>query len=173
MLAKPAPPPYIQTAGLAPRMCSCSAHMQRLGHRHAAEFLVEADLVPAAVEHRADRLLERLGQRHRVRLGVEHRRVAVAVDERLGDRTLGQPAHLGEHFVGGVDVQVGVLAFAECLVNAEHLEQVEYLVTDVALVVAHCFLLDENATCGWVLGLSYPPVTLLKLYRAVHQRKRV
>ena len=31
MLAKPAPPPYIHTAGLAPRMCSCSAHMSALG----------------------------------------------------------------------------------------------------------------------------------------------
>ena len=31
MLANPAPPAYIQTAGLAPRMCSCSAHSSALG----------------------------------------------------------------------------------------------------------------------------------------------
>ena len=29
--AKPAPPPYIQIAGLAPRTCSCSAHSRALG----------------------------------------------------------------------------------------------------------------------------------------------
>ena len=38
---------------------------------------------------------------------------------------------------GGVDVQIGVLALTERLLNAEDLEQVEYLVTNVALVVAH------------------------------------
>ena len=31
MLANPAPPAYIHTAGLAPRMCSCSAHISDLG----------------------------------------------------------------------------------------------------------------------------------------------
>ena len=31
MFANPAPPPYIHTAGLAPRMCSCSAHSSALG----------------------------------------------------------------------------------------------------------------------------------------------
>ena len=85
---------------------------QRLGHRHAAERLVDAGLVPAGFLNRADRLLERLRQRHRVGLGVEHRRVAVAVDERLGDRPFGQPAHLRQHFAGRVDVQVAVLALA-------------------------------------------------------------
>ena len=108
---------------------------------------------------RADRLLEGLGQRHRVRLGVEDRRVAVAVGERIGDRALGQPGDLGEHLAGGVAVEVAVGPLAEHLVHAEHLEEVEHLVTDVALVVAHECLLDENAVCGWVLGLSYPPVT--------------
>ena len=31
MLAKPAPPPYIHTAGLAPSTCSCSDHTIALG----------------------------------------------------------------------------------------------------------------------------------------------
>ena len=31
MFANPAPPAYIHTAGLAPRMCSCSAHISALG----------------------------------------------------------------------------------------------------------------------------------------------
>ena len=54
---------------------------QRLGHRHPAELLFEACLVPAAVDNGADGLLERLGQRHRVGLGIEDGRVAVALDE--------------------------------------------------------------------------------------------
>ena len=79
-------------------------------------------------------------------LRVEHRGIAVRVDERLGDWTFGQPAHFHQHLAGGVGVQVGVFAFAECFVNAVDLKQVEYLVADIALVVAHWFLLDENAT---------------------------
>ena len=140
---------------------------ERLGRGHAAEFLVEADAVPAAVEHGAHRLLERLGQRHRVRLGIEGRGVAVAVGERFGDRTLGQPGHLAEHLAGGVDVQIGVLALAERLVEAEDLEQVEYLVTNVALVVAH---VSSSSRMPLVVGyfwLSYPPVTAPELYRPV------
>ena len=31
MFANPAPPPYIHTAGLAPRTCSCSDHRSALG----------------------------------------------------------------------------------------------------------------------------------------------
>ena len=62
-----------------------------------------------------------------------------AVGERLGERPLGQPGDLGEHLAGRFLVQVGELAGAERLVDAEYLEQVEYLVTDVALVVAHDF----------------------------------
>ena len=141
--------------------------LQRAGHRHAAELLVEADLVPAAVDDGADRLLERLGQRDGVRLGVEHRRIAVAVGERIGDRALGQPADLAEHLARGVDVEVGELAFAERLVDAEHLEQVEFLVTDVALVVAHVFLLDENATMRLGTWAKLPTSNSAQLYRSV------
>jgi hypothetical protein len=111
------------------------------------------------------RLLERVGELYRVCLGVEYGGIAVTLDERFGDRTFGQPAHLRQHFAGRVGVQVGVVAFTECFVDSQHLEQVEYLIADVALVVAHWFLLDENATCGWVLWLSYPPVTRLNYTR--------
>jgi len=65
--------------------------------------------------------------------------VAVAVGERIGDRALSEARDLVEHFPGGVGVQVGELAFTHRLVYAEDLEQVEHLVTDVALVVAHDF----------------------------------
>ena len=133
--------------------------LQRPGHRHAAELLVEADLVPAAVEQSADRLLERLGDRHTVGLGVEHRGVAVGVSERFCDRTLGQPDHLAQHFGSGVDVQVGVCALTEHLVDAEHLEQVKYLVTDVILVVAHVSSSSRMPLAVGYSWLSYPPVT--------------
>ena len=109
--------------------------------------------------HGAHRLLEGLGQRHRVRLGIEDRRVAVAVGERIGDRALGQPGDLGEHLAGGVGVEIAVRALAECLVDAEHLEQVEHLVTDVALVVAHDFSSMRMPSAVGYFGLSYPPVT--------------
>ena len=84
------------------------------------------------------RLLEGLGQRDGVGLGIEDRRVAVGVGERLGDRSLGQAGDLAQHVAGGVGVQVAEGALAERLVEAEHLEEVEFLVTDVALVMAHC-----------------------------------
>ena len=85
---------------------------QRLGHRHAAEGLVDAGLVPTGVVIGAHRLLECLRQRHGVRLRVENRRVAVALDERRRDRPFGQPAHLGQHFVDGVGVEVAEFALA-------------------------------------------------------------
>jgi hypothetical protein len=72
-----------------------------------------------------------------VGLRVEHRRIAVRVGEGLCDGTLGQPGHLAQHLGRGVCVQLCVRALTERLVHAEHFEQVEYLVTDVALVVAH------------------------------------
>ena len=62
-------------------------------------------------------------------------RSASANDSAIG--ALGQPGHLAKHLAGGVDVQIGVVALAERLVDAEYLEQVEDLVTDVALIVAH------------------------------------
>ena len=78
------------------------------------------------------------GERDGVGLGIEHRRVAVAVAERLGDGALRQAGHLAGAFRGPrVDVQVGELALAERLVDAQYLEQVEFLVTHVGLVVAH------------------------------------
>jgi hypothetical protein len=72
-----------------------------------------------------------------VRFGIEGRGIAVAVGERFGNRTLGKAGDLAEHFLGGFGIKVGVFALTECLVEAEDLEQVEYLVTNIALVVAH------------------------------------
>ena len=102
-----------------------------------------------------------------MRLGVEHRGIAVSVGERFGDRPLGQSGHLAEHLAGGVDVDIGVVARTENLVESEDLEKVEFLVTNVALVVAHCVLLVENATCGWVLRSKLPTSNWAELYRSV------
>ncbi len=63
--------------------------------------------------------------------GVENWRVAVAVGKRIGDRALGQPGNLGEHFACGVRIDVGVPTFAQRFVDAKHVEQVEFLVTYV------------------------------------------
>ena len=47
---------------------------------------------------------------------------------------------------GGVDIEIGELSPTQGLVDAENLEQVEDLITDIALVVAHYSSSDENAT---------------------------
>ena len=130
----------------------------RGGHRHAAEILVQADLVPAALDERANRLLERLGQGHRVGVGVEDRRVAVALDERLRQRTLGEAGHLVEHLAAGVGIEIAEITRLERLVHAEHLEQVENLIANVALVVAHDSSLRTPPSVGYS-PISYPPVT--------------
>ena len=133
--------------------------LQRAGHRHAAELLVEADLVPAAVEMARTDFLNDSGSVTVCVLGSNTGglRSASANDSAIGPSA--SRAISPSISRGGVGVQVGVCALAERLVDAEHLEQVEYLVTDVALVVAHVSSSIENATCGWVLWLSYPPVT--------------
>ncbi len=111
--------------------------LQGARHRHAAEFLGEADLVPATVEECAHRLLEGLGQLDAVGLGVEHRGIAVTVGERLGDGAFSQPGDLREHLTGRILVEVRERTGAEHLVDPEDVEQVKDLVTDIALVVAH------------------------------------
>ena len=70
-------------------------------------------------------------------VGIEDRWVAVGLGERVGDGTLGDPDDLREHLADGVGVEIGVRALAENPVDAEDLEQVEHLVTDIALVMAH------------------------------------
>jgi len=69
--------------------------------------------------------------------GVEHGGVAVGLGERLGQRTLGEALHLGEHAARGDFVEVGELAGAQPLAEPEHLEEGELDVAEVALVVAH------------------------------------
>lgn len=70
-------------------------------------------------------------------VGVEGRRVPVGLGERLGDRTLGLPGRLGEHFANRLAVQVTEGSPGQRLVQFEHLEEIEFEVPDIALVVPH------------------------------------
>ena len=132
---------------------------QCLRDRYAAEFLKDADPVPATVDERTHGCDEGFGQGHRVSLGVEHWRVAIAVGEGLRDRPLAQSRHLTEHLGRGVDVEVAVGPLAEGLIQAENLEQVEHLVANIALGVAHYSSLMRLPLPVGYLTLSYPPVT--------------
>ena len=69
--------------------------------------------------------------------------------------------------LGGVGIQVGVLALAERLVDAEHLEQVEYLVTDVALVVAHVSSSSRMPLAVGYFWSKLPTSNWPELYRSV------
>jgi hypothetical protein len=62
-----------------------------------------------------------------------------AVAVLVGGRELlaGHPVDLGEDRAGGLAVDLGERASAQDVVPAEHLEQVELDVAQVALVVAH------------------------------------
>ncbi len=72
-----------------------------------------------------------------MRVGVERRRMPVAVGERLGHLALGQPRGLGKHLPHRFAVQVAERFVGQHLLQAQRLEQVEFQVAHVALVVAH------------------------------------
>ena len=63
--------------------------------------------------------------------------MAVAVLEALGQLVLGEAGDLLEHLAGGVGVDGLVRPRAEDVTPAQHLEEVELDVAQVALVVAH------------------------------------
>jgi hypothetical protein len=71
-----------------------------------------------------------------VRGRIEDGRLAVGLDVADGEVLTGEPVDLGQHVPGGLHVDLFVRGLAERL-GAEHLEQVEPKVTNVALVVAH------------------------------------
>ncbi|SKX65793.1 Uncharacterised protein [Mycobacteroides abscessus subsp. abscessus] len=123
--------------------------VQRTRSGHAAEVLVQTDLVPAGLDVGVVRLLERLGDRDAVRLGVEGRGIAVALGERIGDDALCQVLHLAEHVDSGLVVEIAELSGLEDLVEFEHVEEVELQVAHIALVMTHCWFL--------LLDLAYKP----------------
>ena len=110
---------------------------QRRRYDRAAELLRQVHPPPLGVDVGLVAALERLGHPHRVRRRVVDRRVAVTVDERRGQLVLGQPGDLAEHLAGDVLVHLGVRRGAEHVLAAEHLEQGELDVSQVAPVVAH------------------------------------
>jgi len=70
---------------------------------------------------------------------------------------LAEVDHLAQDRAGGLPVDLGEGSLAEDVVAAEHLEEVELDVAEIALVVAHC-----STFRSWVPGTShngYSPVT--------------
>ena len=63
--------------------------------------------------------------------------MAVGVGEGLRHRTLRQATHLVQHLAGEIAVQVGEVTVGQGLFQAEHLEEVELQIAEIALVVAH------------------------------------
>ena len=82
-------------------------------------------------------LLERLRHGRGAGRRVEDRRVAVAVLVGRGEVLAGEPVDLGEDLARGLAVDLLERAGAEHVVAAEHLEEVELDVAQVALVVTH------------------------------------
>ena len=76
----------------------------------AAELLGQVEAPPLGVHVGLEGLLEALRHRHRVGRRVEDRRVAVGVEQRLGQLVGGQPLDLGEDGARGVRVDLGVTA---------------------------------------------------------------
>ena len=149
----------MHTAGLAPRMCSLSAHMSALGIGMPPSSSSMPTLSqPASSSARTD-FLNDSGSVTEWVLGSKTGglRSASANDSASGPSA--SRAISPSMSRGGVGVEVGVLALAEGLVEAEDLEQVEFLVTDVALVVAHVSSSSRMPLAVGYFWLSYPPVT--------------
>jgi len=110
---------------------------QRRRDDRAAELGGNVKSPPPGVEIGLVRVGEGRRDGDRARRRVEHRRVAVGVEQALGQLVLGEPGDLVQDLAGGVRVHLGVGTFAQDLLAVEDLEQVELEVADVALVVAH------------------------------------
>ena len=111
--------------------------VQARGGGGAAEVGQGAETPVLRVHPRLVALLEGLGDRRGRRLRVEDGRVAVAVLVRRGEVLAGEPVDLVEDRPGGLAVDLGEGTLAQDVVPAEHLEEVELDVAEVALVVAH------------------------------------
>ena len=132
-----APLAYIQTAGLAPRISSATAQHSDRGASVPPSSAGSSSRNHSASMKGLEGLLEGLGHPDRRGRRVEDRRVAVSLGERLGDRTGGQPVDLVQDPARGLLVELGIRLRAQQVLPAQHLEQVELDVTEVALVVTH------------------------------------
>ena len=82
---------YMPTAGFAPRISSLTAQRSDGGTTVPPSSAGTSTAQNPDVEVGRVRLLERLGQRHGVRHRVVDRRVAVGVEQALGELVLGEP----------------------------------------------------------------------------------
>ena len=103
-LAKEKLDAIMPTAGLAPRISSSTAQRSDGGHDRPAQLGGDVDGPEPRLDVGRVRLLERLGQRHGVRRRVVDRRVAVGVEQAVGQLVLGEPGDLVQHLPGGVGV---------------------------------------------------------------------
>ena len=110
---------------------------ERPGSAVAAELGRELEPEPLGVHERLVGPLEAFRQAHRARGRVEYRRVAVGLGERLRQRAGRQPVHLAEDPPRGLLVDIGIGLPAQHVLAAQHLEEVELDITQVALVVTH------------------------------------
>ncbi len=70
-------------------------------------------------------------------VGVEGRRVSVALGEGIRQHRFGLPRRLGEQLAYRFAVQLAELPGGQDLLQVEYLEEVEFKITHVALVVTH------------------------------------
>ena len=155
------PPEYMKTAGLAPSTSSATAQRRRGGAPEPPSSAGRSSAPPLAVDEGLVGLLERLGHGHRVRRGVEDRRVAVGVGEATRPAGRSASRSTSARMPRAVSrVHLGERPGARARPGAEHLEQVELEVPQVALVVAHrC-----SAVTGPYWAVSHLAVRLNTVY---------
>ena len=125
------------------------------GH-DAAELGGQVKAPPLGVHVGLEGLLEALRHGHGAGGRVEDGRVAVGVEQRVGELVARQALDLGEDAAGRVGVDLVEGRLAEQLLAAEDLEEVELDVAQVALVVTHGAVLP----CGGFTGqMSLLPVS--------------
>src|SRR5712675_25074 len=131
------PAMYMNAAGWAPSGNSLIAHATITGAATPPMSSLRPTRNHSPCCHARSDFLEGLWQAHRMCRGVECRRVAVGFGKGLRQGALGQPRRLVEHLPNRLRVQVAELARRKCLLQVQHLKQVELQIAHVALVVTH------------------------------------
>ena len=103
----------------------------------ATKVLGEVEPPPLGVHEGAERLLETLGHGDGLGLRVVDGGRAVRLGERFGQRADSEPVDLVQDLFRGVGIHLSERTCAHALACTEDLEEVEFQVPDVALVVRH------------------------------------
>ena len=103
----------------------------------ATEVLGEVEPPPLGVHESAERFLETLGHGDGLGLRVIDGGRAVCLGECFRKRSDSEPVDLVKDLLGGVGIHLSEWAIAHALACTEDLEEVEFQVPDVALVVRH------------------------------------